>query len=79
MSSAGRMTSGASTIGRRALADTTQSHLGSVLGAELDPLPPFVADTREVDGKSIAVIRVFALPGGGVFLARLPQRKRAGQ
>jgi hypothetical protein len=37
-----------------------QSHLGSLLGAELDPLPPFVADMREVDGKSIAVIRVFA-------------------
>jgi hypothetical protein len=37
-----------------------QSHLGSVIGAQVDPLPPFVADMREVDGKPIAVIRVFA-------------------
>ena len=37
-----------------------QSHLGSVIGAQIDPLPPFVAEMREVDGKAIAVIRVFA-------------------
>jgi hypothetical protein len=37
-----------------------QSHLGSVIGAQVDPLPPFVADMRQVDGKPIAVIRVFA-------------------
>jgi predicted HTH transcriptional regulator len=36
-----------------------QSHLGGLLRAEVDPLPPFVADTREVDGKPIAVVRVF--------------------
>lgn len=37
-----------------------QSHLASLLAAEVDPLPPFVADTRRVDGQPIAVIRVFA-------------------
>ena len=37
-----------------------QSHLGSVIGAQVDPLPPFVAEMREVDGEAIAVIRVFA-------------------
>jgi Putative DNA-binding domain len=37
-----------------------QSHLGSVISAQVDPLPPFVAEMREVDGKPIAVIRVFA-------------------
>ena len=36
-----------------------QSHLGAVLRAEVDPLPPFIADMREVDGKPIGVIRVF--------------------
>ena len=37
-----------------------QSYLGSVIGGEVDPLPPFVAAARQVDGKPIAVIRVFA-------------------
>lgn len=37
-----------------------QSYLGSVIGAQVDPLPPFVADMRQVDGRPIAVIRVFA-------------------
>jgi hypothetical protein len=37
-----------------------QSHSGSVIGAQVDPLPPFVADMRAVDGKPITVIRVFA-------------------
>lgn len=37
-----------------------QSHLGSVIGAQVDPLPPFVADMRQVDGEPFAVIRVFA-------------------
>jgi len=36
-----------------------QSHLGAVLRAEVDPLPPFIADMRTVDGKPIAVIRIF--------------------
>lgn len=36
-----------------------QSHLGGILRAEVDPLPPFVCDMREVDGTPIAVIRVF--------------------
>ncbi len=36
-----------------------QSHLGAVLAAQVDPLPPFVSDMREVDGKPIGVIRVF--------------------
>jgi len=37
-----------------------QSYLGSVLASQVDPLPPFVADMRNVDGKPIGVIRVFA-------------------
>ncbi|GIK83202.1 MAG: hypothetical protein BroJett024_43070 [Alphaproteobacteria bacterium] len=36
-----------------------QSHLGQVLRAEVDPLPPFIADMRELDGKPIGVVRVF--------------------
>lgn len=36
-----------------------QSHLGNLLRAEVDPLPPFVADLRDIDGKSVAVVRVF--------------------
>lgn len=36
-----------------------QSHLGSVLRAEVDPLPPFVCAMRKVDDKPIGVIRVF--------------------
>ncbi len=37
-----------------------QSHLGSILRAQVDPLPPFVAAMRELDGKPLGVIRVFA-------------------
>jgi hypothetical protein len=36
-----------------------QSHLGQKLRSQVDPLPPFVADRREVDGKTVIVIRVF--------------------
>src|SRR3712207_545668 len=36
-----------------------QSHLGSLLRAQVDPLPPFVADMREHDGKPIGVVRIF--------------------
>lgn len=36
-----------------------QSHLASVLRNEVDPLPPFVAEPRQLDGKSIVAIRVF--------------------
>jgi hypothetical protein len=36
-----------------------QSHLGELLRKEVDPLPPFVCDMREVDDKPIAVMRVF--------------------
>jgi hypothetical protein len=36
-----------------------QSHLASVLRNECDPLPPFVAEMFELDGKPIAVLRVF--------------------
>jgi predicted HTH transcriptional regulator len=36
-----------------------QSHLANVLRHEVDPLPPFVVDYREYDGKRIAVMRVF--------------------
>jgi len=37
-----------------------QSHLGAILRAQVDPLPPFVAAAREVDGKPIGVMRVFS-------------------
>jgi hypothetical protein len=37
-----------------------QSHLGAVLRAQLDPLPPFVAAMRNVAGKAIGVVRVFS-------------------
>jgi hypothetical protein len=36
-----------------------QSHLGQVLRNEIDPLPPFVADTRDLDGHTITVLRIF--------------------
>lgn len=36
-----------------------QSHLGSVLAAQVDPLPPFVCGMREAEGKPVGVIRVF--------------------
>jgi hypothetical protein len=36
-----------------------QSHLGAILRNEVDPLPPFVAAMREIDGKPVAVLRVF--------------------
>ena len=36
-----------------------QSYLGELLRLQVDPLPPFVADMRELDGKPIAVLRVF--------------------
>src|SRR2546423_1043724 len=36
-----------------------QSHLGGVLRAQVDPLPPFVSQMREVDRKPIAVLRIF--------------------
>lgn len=36
-----------------------QSHLGQLLRAQVDPLPPFVAAYQEVEGKPIAVMRIF--------------------
>jgi hypothetical protein len=36
-----------------------QSHLANLLRAEVDPLPPFVAESREHDGKTIVVMRIF--------------------
>jgi hypothetical protein len=36
-----------------------QSHLAALLRKESDPLPPFVADMREIDGKPVGVMRVF--------------------
>lgn len=36
-----------------------QSHLGALLRAQVDPLPPFVAERRELDGMTIVVMRVF--------------------
>jgi hypothetical protein len=37
----------------------TQSHIGQLLANEVEPLPPFVASSRALDGKEIVVIRVF--------------------
>lgn len=36
-----------------------QSHLGALLRKQADPLPPFVSGMRTVEGKPIAVMRVF--------------------
>lgn len=36
-----------------------QSHLAQVLVQQLDPLPPFVAETRKIDNKEVVVVRVF--------------------
>lgn len=36
-----------------------QSHFGDLLRAQVDPLPPYVAAWRDLDGRRIAVIRVF--------------------
>jgi hypothetical protein len=36
-----------------------QSHLANLLRHQVDPLPPFVVDYREHEGKRIAVMRVF--------------------
>lgn len=36
-----------------------QSHLAQVLEQQLDPLAPFVAELREMEGKEIVVVRVF--------------------
>lgn len=36
-----------------------QSHIGDLLRQQVDPLPPYVADMRELDGKPVAVVRVF--------------------
>jgi hypothetical protein len=36
-----------------------QSHLASVLRAQVDPLPPFVCEMRVVDEKPIGVMRIF--------------------
>jgi Putative DNA-binding domain len=35
-----------------------QSHIGNLLRNEVDPVPPFIAAERELEGKSITVIRV---------------------
>jgi Schlafen, AlbA_2 len=36
-----------------------QSHLGNLLRNEVDPVPPFVAETYSLDGVKIGVVRVF--------------------
>jgi hypothetical protein len=36
-----------------------QSYLGMLLRTQVDPLPPFVSQMWQVDGKPIAVIRIF--------------------
>lgn len=36
-----------------------QSHIGQLLAAEVEPLPPFVCAAYELDGKSLLITRVF--------------------
>jgi hypothetical protein len=36
-----------------------QAHLGELLREQVDPLPPFVAGERELDGTRVVVVRVF--------------------
>jgi hypothetical protein len=36
-----------------------QSHIGQLLAAEVEPLPPFVAAVRELDGTALLIVRVF--------------------
>lgn len=36
-----------------------QSHVGQLLSAEVEPLPPFVAAVRELDGATLLIVRVF--------------------
>jgi hypothetical protein len=36
-----------------------QSHLGALLRAQVDPLPPYLAAWREIDGKRIGVMKVY--------------------
>lgn len=36
-----------------------QSHLGALLRGQVDPMPPFVADVRDVRGKPVGIVRVF--------------------
>lgn len=36
-----------------------QAHLADLLRREVDPLPPFVAGMREIDGTPVGVVRVF--------------------
>jgi Schlafen, AlbA_2 len=36
-----------------------QSHFGHVISNQVDPLPPFVAEVRELDGTQLTVVRVF--------------------
>lgn len=60
-----------------------QSHLGALLREEVDPLPPFVAERRELDGKTIVVMRVFEsadaphiVRGTGALYIRTAQGKQ---
>ncbi|MFL5821830.1 MAG: RNA-binding domain-containing protein [Solirubrobacteraceae bacterium] len=36
-----------------------QSHLGNLLRLAIDPLPPFLAGVRELDGRRVGLVRVF--------------------
>jgi len=36
-----------------------QSHIGNLLGNEVDPLPPYLAERVELDGTGFVVIRIF--------------------
>ena len=61
-----------------------QSHLGALLRAQVDPLPPFVAAWRELDGKQIGVMKVYesadaphVVKGWGSVYIRTPAGKEA--
>lgn len=59
-----------------------QSYLGQLLRQQVDPVPPYVAEMRELDGKPVGVMRVFesadtphVVRGSGAVYVRTPQGK----
>jgi hypothetical protein len=61
-----------------------QSHLGDLLRAQVDPLPPYLAAWRELDGKRVAIVKVYesadaphVVKGTGSVYVRTPAGKTA--
>lgn len=61
-----------------------QSHLGALLRAQVDPLPPYLAAWRAIDGKQVAVMKVYesadaphVVKGSGSVYVRTPAGKQA--